>query len=248
MYAKHIKFAPQGQQLQYFGKEPDSVRSTNPDILLAKLRPGQEIRVTLHCHKSNGADHAKYSPVATASYRLMPEIRILNPIMGDDARKFARCFPRGVVELRRVGDEDAMQPGGPYEGKKGEVYAAVNDAMKDTVSRECLRHAEFKDKVQLGGCATTSSSGSSRRGRLRARDPRAGGQDAGGQVHDGAVADRADGQEEPVTSNDCINGQRLGVYALCELQRLLFTLTSRGIGRCSTQRQDMLTRGLRLEF
>jgi DNA-directed RNA polymerase I and III subunit RPAC1 len=150
VYAKQIRFAPEGRQLQYFGEEPDSVRSTNPDILLAKLRPGQEIRATLHCHKSNGADHAKYSPVATASYRLMPEIRILAPIMGDDARKFARCFPRGVVGLRRVEDEDAMQPGGPYEGKKGEVYAAVSDAMKDTVSRECLRHAEFKDKVQLG--------------------------------------------------------------------------------------------------
>src|SRR6202012_1188110 len=84
------------------------------------------------------------------SYRLMPEIRILAPIMGDDARKFARCFPRGVIELRRVDDKEAAQRGGAYEGKKGEVYAAVKDAMKDTVSRECLRHDEFKDKVQLG--------------------------------------------------------------------------------------------------
>lgn len=135
MYAKQITFKVQGEQLAHFGADPDAVRSTNPDILLAKLRPGQEISVTLHCHKSNGADHAKYSPVATASYRLMPEIRILSPIIGDDARKFARCFPRGVIEVRGDGEQ---------------VQAVVKDAMKDTVSRECLRHAEFKDKVQLG--------------------------------------------------------------------------------------------------
>jgi DNA-directed RNA polymerase I and III subunit RPAC1 len=151
VYAKQITWHPKGQQPEAFGgSDPDTIRSANPDILLAKLRPGQAIRANLHCHKSNGADHAKYSPVATASYRLLPEIRILSPILGDDARKFERCFPRGVVELRRVDDEDAMEPGGPYEGRAGEVYAAVKDPMKDTVSRECLRHPEFKDKVQLG--------------------------------------------------------------------------------------------------
>jgi DNA-directed RNA polymerase I and III subunit RPAC1 len=150
VYAKQIKYLFNGLQKDHFGEAQDAVRSTNPDILLAKLRPGQAINATLHCHKSSGADHAKFSPVATASYRLLPEIRILSPILGDDARKFARCFPRGVVELRPVDDEDAMQPGGPYEGKRGEVYAAVKDPMKDTVSRECLRHDEFKDKVQLG--------------------------------------------------------------------------------------------------
>jgi DNA-directed RNA polymerase I and III subunit RPAC1 len=150
VYAKQIKWAQTGEQKDHFGEEPDAIRPTNADILLAKMRPGQEINVTMLAHKSNGADHAKYSPVATASYRLMPEIRILRPIVGDDARKFARCFPRGVVGLRTVGDEDAAQPGGPYEGMRGEVYAEVVDPMRDTVSRECLRHAEFKDKVRLG--------------------------------------------------------------------------------------------------
>lgn len=40
--------------------------------------------------------------------------------------------------------------GSGYEGHEGEVKAVVKDAMKDTVSRECLRHAEFEGKVKLG--------------------------------------------------------------------------------------------------
>jgi DNA-directed RNA polymerase I and III subunit RPAC1 len=139
-----------GQQKDHFGTGADAVRATNGDVLLAKLRPGQAISAVMHCHKSTGADHAKFSPVATASYRLLPEIRIMAPITGDDARKFARCFPRGVIELRTVDEDLASKPGGGYEDLLGEVYAVVKDPMKDTVSRECLRHPEFKEKVKLG--------------------------------------------------------------------------------------------------
>ncbi|KAH0069452.1 RBP11-like subunits of RNA polymerase, partial [Aureobasidium melanogenum] len=105
--------------------------------LIAKLRPGQTIHLQCHCIKGIGADHAKFSPVATASYRLLPSINIKEPILGADAKKFARCFPRGVIALE---DDPAT----------GEKKAVVADPMKDTVSRECLRHDEFKDKVQLG--------------------------------------------------------------------------------------------------
>jgi DNA-directed RNA polymerase I and III subunit RPAC1 len=36
---------------------------TNPNIVLAKLRPGQEIDMELHAVKSVGKDHAKFCPV-----------------------------------------------------------------------------------------------------------------------------------------------------------------------------------------
>jgi DNA-directed RNA polymerase I and III subunit RPAC1 len=134
--ASDLVFEPQGQQTQLFSGE-NAIRPTNPEILIAKLRPGQKISVRCHCVKGIGADHAKFSPVATASYRLLPSITIKQPILGDDAKKFARCFPRGVIEL--VADEET-----------GKQKAVVKDTMKDTVSREVLRHAEFVDKVVLG--------------------------------------------------------------------------------------------------
>ena len=136
VYAHQITYLVQGAQGDYFSGE-GTIRPMNPDILIAKLRPGQKISMQMHAIKGLGADHAKFSPVATASYRLLPYINIKEPILGADAKKFARCFPRGVIEL----EDDA---------ETGQKKAVVGDTMKDTVSRECLRHDEFKDKVQLG--------------------------------------------------------------------------------------------------
>ena len=131
VYAKDLKFEPQGSQLEKYKDNP--VVPTDPNILLAKLRPGQEISLRAHCILGVGSDHAKFSPVATASYRLLPVIDIKQPITGDLAKKFQKCFPLGVIEIDK---------------SSGEAYVA--DARKDTVSREVLRHAEFQDKVKLG--------------------------------------------------------------------------------------------------
>jgi DNA-directed RNA polymerase I and III subunit RPAC1 len=144
-----MEFFPAGRQEDLF-KDENIIQPVHPDILIAKLRPGQAMNLEMHAIKGIGADHAKFSPVATASYRLMPAIHILKPIIGQDAKKFARCFPRGVIQLRPVTKEQAKKKGSGYEGQQGELHAVVADPMKDTVSRECLRHAEFKDKVKLG--------------------------------------------------------------------------------------------------
>ncbi|KAK0392792.1 hypothetical protein NLU13_2287 [Sarocladium strictum] len=149
VYARDIKFIPTGNQEQYFSGE-DIIAPTNPDILIAKLRPKQTINLSMHMHKGIGSDHAKFSPVATASYRLMPTITITSPIIGPDAEKFQRCFPEGVIGLEKISKKEASQKGSGYEGHQGELKAVVLDPMRDTVSRECLRHPEFEGKVKLG--------------------------------------------------------------------------------------------------
>ncbi|KAL8958360.1 MAG: hypothetical protein Q9193_004569 [Seirophora villosa] len=150
VYARDLEFVLSGRQNTYFDGEANAVRSVHPDILLAKMRPGQCIDMEMHCIKGIGADHAKFSPVATASYRLLPSITITRPILGPDARKFARCFPRGVIGLEDVSAEEAGREGSGYEGHEGEKKAVVRNTFKDTVSRECLRHPEFEGKVKLG--------------------------------------------------------------------------------------------------
>ncbi|KAF3360506.1 Phosphomannomutase [Verticillium dahliae VDG1] len=112
VHASDIEYVPSGRQLEYFDGPLNTVRPTNPDILLAKLRPGQVLEMDMHMHKGIGSDHAKFSP--------------------------------------RVSADEARTPGSGYEGHEGERKAVVRDAMKDTVSRECLRHAEFQGKVKLG--------------------------------------------------------------------------------------------------
>ena len=156
VYASDIKFEAMGRQSEYFaaeeGEEEGSgeVRAFNPRILLAKMRPGQCIDIEMHAVKGIGADHAKFSPVATATYRLLPTIDIVKPIVGEDAIKFARCFPKGVIGLEAVTEEENEREGSGLEGMHMRKKAFVRNTMKDTVSRECLRHPEFEGKVKLG--------------------------------------------------------------------------------------------------
>ena len=107
-------------------------RPVNQDIVIAKLAPGQGMEMELHCEKGIGKDHAKFSPVATATYRLLPLIEILKPIPEPLIPKFISCFPEGVI----------------HKGGENGVYVA--DARKDTVTREVLRYPEFEGYVRLG--------------------------------------------------------------------------------------------------
>jgi DNA-directed RNA polymerases I and III subunit RPAC1 len=73
------------------------------DILIAKLRPGQEIEMELICEKGIGKTHAKWSPVSTAYYRLVPDITITKDITGDDAEELKKLCPTGVYDIEDLG-------------------------------------------------------------------------------------------------------------------------------------------------
>nr|KMM70130.1 DNA-directed RNA polymerases I and III subunit RPAC1 [Coccidioides posadasii RMSCC 3488] len=150
VYAKDIVFEPVGRQAAIFSGPHGVIQPAYPDILLAKLRPGQKIDIEMHCIKGIGQDHAKFSPVATASYRLLPNIQITRPILGNDAVNFCKLFPEGSY-WDRAGDGGRRSAGGEgIRRKEGEKRTCGVDPFKDTVSRECLRHEEFKGKVKLG--------------------------------------------------------------------------------------------------
>lgn len=73
---------------------------------------------------------------ATASYRLLPVIQIKEEIPSHLCDDFAKCFSPGVMKVTR--------------DSAGTCSVQVEDARKDTLSREVLRHAEFRDRVNLG--------------------------------------------------------------------------------------------------
>ncbi|XP_008279737.1 DNA-directed RNA polymerases I and III subunit RPAC1 [Stegastes partitus] len=133
VYSRDIKWVPIGNQADVFGDS--SIGPVHDDILIAQLRPGQELDIIMHCVKGIGKDHAKFSPVATASYRLLPEITLLEPVKGEKAERLKRCFSRGVIDLEDV------------NGKK---VAKVANSRLDTCSREVLRHSDLKNVVKLG--------------------------------------------------------------------------------------------------
>uniref|UniRef100_A0A3Q0S8A2 DNA-directed RNA polymerases I and III subunit RPAC1 n=1 Tax=Amphilophus citrinellus TaxID=61819 RepID=A0A3Q0S8A2_AMPCI len=133
VYSRDIKWVPIGNQADVFADS--SIRPVHDDILIAQLRPGQELDIVMHCVKGIGKDHAKFSPVATASYRLLPEITLLEAVEGEKAERLKCCFSRGVIDLEDV------------NGKK--VAKVVNSRL-DTCSREVLRHSDLKNVVKLG--------------------------------------------------------------------------------------------------
>ncbi|KIM36901.1 hypothetical protein M413DRAFT_448827 [Hebeloma cylindrosporum] len=130
--SSHITWVPQGEQLEAFASL--SPAPTNPNIVLAKLRPGQEVKMELHAVKGVAKDHAKFSPVATASYRLLPHIKITKPIPSHLAEKFQKCFSPGVIKI---------------DPRTKAVSVDEQGVRNDSVSREVLRHPEFADSVQL---------------------------------------------------------------------------------------------------
>jgi len=129
VYSKDFHWVPIGDQAAVFHHDPP--RMVHDGILVLKMRHGQEIEARCHAVKGIGRDHAKFSPVGTASYRLLPEIILKRRIEGDEALKLKECFSKGVIEL----DDEGV--------------AYVKDARVDTLSRNVFRYDEFKDAVEI---------------------------------------------------------------------------------------------------
>ncbi|KAL3288750.1 hypothetical protein HHI36_003185 [Cryptolaemus montrouzieri] len=133
VYSKSIKWIPISNQKDKF-KEKD-LGPIHDDILIAKMRPGHELDLKLFAIKSTGRDHAKFSPVATAFYRLLPEIKIVREVEGEAAERLQKCFSPGVIGLKR---------------ENGKKIAVVTDARYDTTSRNIYRYEDLKDAVIMG--------------------------------------------------------------------------------------------------
>lgn len=129
VYSSQIKWNPLGNQASIH-KEAD-VGPVHGKILISKMRPGHELDLNLVAVKGIGKDHAKFSPVATASYRLLPEVTLTREVRGSEASLLQSCFSPGVINV----------------DSEGRAY--VKDARYDTCSRNVYRYDEIKDAVIL---------------------------------------------------------------------------------------------------
>ena len=132
-----IQWQPQGSQAERLTGDA-AVGMYYSDIVVAKMRPGQSIQVEMHAEKGIGAQHAKWSPVATASYRMLPEINIVKDTRGSKARELVKKCPMNVFDIEDVGGA-----GGD------EVRAVVSRPRNCTMCRECIRGDDWNERVQL---------------------------------------------------------------------------------------------------
>lgn len=135
IYSGSLKWQPQSDQGTLFAKDPPRV--VHDDIILTKLRPGQEIMIECHVVKGIGGDHAKFSPVATAFYRMMPEITLTEEVTGDAARELKAKCPLNVFDIEDV-------------GKNRSARAVVARPRDCSMCRECVREKAWEDRIHLG--------------------------------------------------------------------------------------------------
>jgi len=129
----HLKWVPKGSQSEWLGTEDPGCASK--DILINKLRPGHEMEIEMFAVKGIGRDHAKFSPVATAFYRLLPSITIIKPVLGEAALRLQKCFSPGVIDIKKTKNK-------PDE-------AIVANARIDSCSRNVYRYDDLKECVAL---------------------------------------------------------------------------------------------------
>ena len=129
VHSGQIKWIPKGKQSQLYTEE--DVACIHDDILITQLRPGHELDLKLFAVKGIGKDHAKFSPVSTAYYRLLPEIKLNREVVGKEAFLLQKCFSPGVIGI----DENDS--------------AYVKDARYDTCSRNVYRYPQLADAVTM---------------------------------------------------------------------------------------------------
>ena len=136
VYSSDLQWYPQGDQEDRF---PLGIRPVHEDILLAKLRPGQGIELEAHGRRGCGNDHAKFSPVATAAYRLMPRIELVKPVYDDLAEQLVNLYEPGVFKLVGCSEDEV-----PHR-----VKAVVHNPYACTMSRNFMRDPILKESVKI---------------------------------------------------------------------------------------------------
>jgi len=131
VYSSSLAWIPSGDQEARFADCPP--RPIHDDILLAKLLPGQEIFLRAQLVAGEGRDHAKWSPVATASYRTMPHIKVSSPTK--IAADLVQSCPKNVFDIE---DSETV---------------VVARPLQCTMCRECLRPEGWDQVVTLARIA-----------------------------------------------------------------------------------------------
>nr|KJB33761.1 hypothetical protein B456_006G029900 [Gossypium raimondii] len=97
--------------------------------------PCSEIELEAHAAKGIGKTHAKWSPVAIAWYRMLPEVVLLEDIEYDLAEELKSKCPVNVFDIEDLG--------------KGRRRATVARPRACTLCRECIRGDDWEKRVAL---------------------------------------------------------------------------------------------------
>jgi len=131
VFSRHLEWDPLEGQADIMPE----ITTVHDDILLAKLRPGQAVQLQAVIEKGIGKTHAKWSPVSTASYRLLPEIVFKKgKVEGDEAVQIKEACPMGVFDIEDLGGTPSLR---------------VDNPRACTMCRECIRDPKHDKLIKL---------------------------------------------------------------------------------------------------
>jgi len=115
-----------------------SVKPAFKDILIAKLNPGQKIDCECECLIATGNTHAKFSPVGTTFYKILPKIKIIGEIFGKEALSLFQKCPVRVFDIEEVANCSMKR-------------LTISYPNVCTLCKECLDTSDgFDTKIRIG--------------------------------------------------------------------------------------------------
>ena len=110
--AAHAEVRPVGYRSQGAGE------GAAAPVLLCKLRRGQELDVECVARKGIGKDHAKFSPVATATFQTVPDIRLNHSLLAgmsvEEKLEWVRSCPTRVFKMDSITGEIEVEDAEAY--------------------------------------------------------------------------------------------------------------------------------------
>jgi len=100
VYSRDLIFEPFDNDATIYN-DSNRPKPVHEDILITRLRPGQEIELECYCELGRGHVHAKWSPVSTAWYKLQPVIRIKDDIPKELQYEIYKCCPKNVFTFKK---------------------------------------------------------------------------------------------------------------------------------------------------
>lgn len=166
VYSRHLVWQSAQDQAQRL-READ-VRPVHDDIVIAQLQPGQRIKAKCFAYKGeiwvvyenirisflnlsfsssllalgNGSMHAKFSPVGTAFYRMLPKVELLRPVEGNAAERLAQICPKEIFDVEDLG-----------KVRKAKVRGEGRDC---TLCQECIRVSDTEEGAAWKGAIKIS--------------------------------------------------------------------------------------------
>ena len=131
LYSSDLILSNESSALYNHFKDRLKPAPIHDNIILAKLIPLQKIFLRARLKKGVGKDHAKWSPVATASYRLLPVIKVSKNISPNIAMDIQKACPQNVFDIEESSKLIAARP------------------LACTMCRECIRPKGWSDIITL---------------------------------------------------------------------------------------------------